>query len=111
MANKKMHHAVIGADTYEVIDQAARESIAENFDATTDYTAGEYVYNNAVLYRFTADHDAGAWTGTDAEEVKVGTEISTLFRLNFFIIIIINKPVSRQCLSQFIILRLNHLIS
>lgn len=78
MANKKMHHAVIGADTYEVIDQAARESIAENFDATTDYTAGEYVYNNAVLYRFTADHDAGAWTGTDAEEVKVGTEISTL---------------------------------
>ena len=37
---------------------------------TVDYTAGEIVVENGSLWRFTEDHAAGAWTGTDAEQVS-----------------------------------------
>ena len=41
-------------------------AIAPTFSTNTDYTAGSYVWYDGVLYRFTEDHAAGAWTGTDA---------------------------------------------
>ena len=52
-------------------------TIAPEFSASTAYTAGSYVYKNGVLYRFTAAH-SGAWTGTDAETVTVGGELTRL---------------------------------
>lgn len=55
--------------------KANESTIAPEFDTSAPYTAGQYVYNNGVLYRFTADHSAGAWTGTDAETVTVGGEV------------------------------------
>lgn len=54
------------------------EHVAEMFDATKAYTAGDYVWNGSKLYRFTTDHAAGAWTGTDAVEVVVTGEVSDL---------------------------------
>lgn len=57
---------------------AALANEAPTFDTSTAYTAGEYVLYNSVLYRFTADHAAGAWTGTDAVTVKIGGEVSDL---------------------------------
>lgn len=41
------------------------------FSALTAYSAGDVVNYNGGLYKFTADHAAGAWTGTDAEETDI----------------------------------------
>lgn len=57
---------------------AALENEASAFDATATYAAGDYVLYNSVMYRFTADHAAGAWTGIDAAAVKIGGEVSSL---------------------------------
>lgn len=53
-------------------------TIAPTFSASTSYIAGQYVWYNGTLYRFTADHAAGTWTGTDAAAVVVGEDISEL---------------------------------
>lgn len=52
--------------------------IAPTFNATTNYAAGAYVYYSGTLYRFTADHAAGSWTGTDATAVALGNDVSDL---------------------------------
>ena len=51
------------------------ETIAADFSESADYSAGQYVWYSSVLYRFTADHSAGTWTGTDAVSVTVCGEI------------------------------------
>lgn len=56
----------------------ALSNIAPTFDASTAYTAEMYVLYNNVLYQFTADHAAGAWTGTDATAVKISQEVGDL---------------------------------
>ena len=53
-------------------------SVAGLFDASAAYSKGAYVYHGLKLYCFTADHAAGAWTGSDVVEVTVGGELSTL---------------------------------
>ena len=57
--------------------KANESTIAPEFDSSTSYTAGQYVYKNGVLYRFTAAH-SGAWTGTDTVVVTVGGEVEEL---------------------------------
>lgn len=37
------------------------------FSESTAYSAGDVVNYNGLLYRFTSDHAAAAWTGTDVE--------------------------------------------
>jgi hypothetical protein len=53
-------------------------AVAPTFSASKNYTAGRYVWNSGNLYRFTADHAAGSWTGTDAVQVVVTDEIANL---------------------------------
>lgn len=48
-----------------------------DFSASTAYNKGDKVLKDDLLYQFTADHAAGAWTGTDAEEI--GTKGDVLF--------------------------------
>lgn len=57
---------------------AALANEAAPFDATKTYSAGKYVLYNSVLHRFTADHAAGAWAGTDATTVKIAPEVGDL---------------------------------
>lgn len=66
------------AETAAVAGTAALANEAPTFDATKAYSAGDYVLYNSVLYRFTADHAAGAWSGTDATAVKIGGEITDI---------------------------------
>lgn len=58
------------------------DMIAEVFDATKNYSAGDYVIQevNGVneLYRFTVDHTAGAWIGTDAVAVVICNDITDI---------------------------------
>lgn len=72
----------VSGTTYGLRDNDTNGGIASTFSASTAYTAGQYVWydsgSGAKLYRFTADHAAGAWIGTDATEVKLGEVISDL---------------------------------
>ena len=54
---------------------SAFEQIATTFDSGTAYVAGQMVYYNGMLYRFTTNHAAGAWTGADASRVILSDEI------------------------------------
>ena len=55
----------------EMEDTAKKEDIAPTFSGATAYTAGDVVYYDGSLYRFTADHATGAWDSADVESVTV----------------------------------------
>ena len=55
--------------------QANKTDIATEFNATTNYTAGCFVYHGGKLYQFNADHAAGAWDPTDAVEANVTDQV------------------------------------
>lgn len=63
-------------------------SIAHTFSPSASYTAGKYVWYNGELYRFSVDHPAGAWIGTDAARYTATDEFpliqSNLATLNAF---------------------------
>lgn len=60
------------------IDKAKAASLAPIFSTATTYASGARVVKDGVLYEFTANHAAGAWTGSDAKTVQVGPELSDL---------------------------------
>ena len=46
-------------------------SLADAFDSTEAYDEGDVVVYGSKLYKFTADHAAGAWSTSDTTEVTV----------------------------------------
>lgn len=56
-------------------DSAKRSDIATEFNTTTAYTAGCFVYHEEKLYQFNSDHSAGAWDPTDVVEANVTDQI------------------------------------
>lgn len=55
---------------------AANGCIADTFDATKVYKAGQYVISSGSLYRLTADHAANVtWANTSKVAVKFGNEL------------------------------------
>ena len=57
---------------------ALLNTIAPTFSASTAYAAGQYAWYDGTLYRFTADHAAGAWVGTDATAAVIGEDVAKL---------------------------------
>ena len=53
-----------------LLDWDTERSIPE-FNAETGYVTGNYVYREGVLYRFKADHVAGAWNENDVENMTI----------------------------------------
>ena len=53
-------------------------SIAGQFSTASSYSAGDYCYYGGYLWRFTSDHSAGAWSGTDAEQTTVSEALADL---------------------------------
>lgn len=51
---------------------------APTFSTSTAYAAGAYVWYDGTLYRFTAAHAAGSWTGSDATAVTIGGELADI---------------------------------
>ena len=45
------------------------------FSESTDYSAGDVVNYQGKLYKFTADHAVGAWTGSDVEPYNLKKDI------------------------------------
>ena len=60
------------------IDDLLENNVASVFDATEDYETGDYVVYNRALYKFTSDHDAGAWDANDVEAVGIADEVGDL---------------------------------
>lgn len=54
------------------------ELISEQFDATVDYTVGQYCINNNTLYKFTSDKSKGPWDETKVVATRTDLEISAL---------------------------------
>lgn len=54
---------------------ANKSDIATDFNTTTAYTAGCFVYHDGKLYQFNADHAAGAWDPTDVVEANVTDQV------------------------------------
>ena len=55
------------------------EQVVQLFNNQVNYSEGDYVLQNNVIYRFISDHAAGAWTGNDAVEVPhLADEISEI---------------------------------
>lgn len=59
----------------ESADTAKMSDIATEFSATTNYTAGCFVYYEGKLYQFNTDHSAGAWDPTDVVEANVTDQV------------------------------------
>jgi lysophospholipase L1-like esterase len=53
-------------------------AVAPTFNTSTAYSAGAYVWQGGKLYRFTAAHPAGTWTGTDAVAMALGNDVADL---------------------------------
>lgn len=66
-ALKKMEELI---DTVSDVENSLA-AIAPTFNNETAYTSGQFVWYSGILYRFTQDHAAGAWTGTDVEASTV----------------------------------------
>ena len=55
------------------------ELIGDAFSTTKAYSTGDYCIYNDVLYKFTADKDAGPWDASKVTSTLVATELSSLF--------------------------------
>lgn len=66
----KLDQISIGGIDYDFVPE-----VAPIFDATTAYEIGDWVVKDAVLYRFTTAHAAGAWNANQVEEITVGEEV------------------------------------
>lgn len=53
-------------------------NIAEEFSASEAYEKGKHVYYQGNLFRFTQEHAAGAWSGSDVEAVEIGEEMNNM---------------------------------
>ena len=55
------------SDLRNIGDAKARADIADSFDVTKNYSIGEMVLYDGLLYRFTSAHAAGAWNSSHVE--------------------------------------------
>lgn len=62
----------------EEIDGSLDSIVADEFSTSDSYLDGEYVLKDGVLYRFTEDHAAGAWSTSDTEAITVGEALEEL---------------------------------
>lgn len=67
LMSQKAVSSIVGLDTYPV------------FSDTKPYVKGDIVNYGGFLYEFTADHEAGAWIGTDARETSLREEVTVKF--------------------------------
>lgn len=51
-------------------------NVAHEFDSSTSYATGDYVFHAGKLYRFTEPHPAGEWNANHVDRVYMGNDIS-----------------------------------
>ena len=72
----KLNNMEGGIKNNETLISGMGGSIAPTFSASTAYSKGDYVFYEGLLYRFTANHAAGAWTGTDVTSTDIGADLT-----------------------------------
>lgn len=77
------------------------ENLADPFSTSTAYVIGDYVVQNGILYRFTADHPAGVWTGSDAQQVTAMREIDDLAADDYYNQVFTNAGVLQLSADMF----------
>lgn len=63
----------IVSDTEDMV-----ENLAEPFSTSENYSIGDYVIYNGVLYKFTSNHTAGAWNASDVTQTTAMEDISNI---------------------------------
>ena len=76
-----------------------KNTLASNFDPSTNYSANEYVIYNEYLYQFTVNH-SGAWTESDVVKVDLGGETTRIQSLLGFRTIIFDNAWKMYKLQQ-----------
>ena len=62
---------------YDLTDANAQAMIAPEFSTSTAYVFGDYVIYEGKLYRFVANHSAGAWNSEHVStEIEIGTNLN-----------------------------------
>lgn len=56
--------------------EVSKADIAPIFSVETAYSAGDYVYHDGHLYKFTTDHAAGTWSDLDTESAVVTSDLA-----------------------------------
>lgn len=54
------------------------EDVAPEFSDAEAYSAGDLVFHDGILYKFSSDHAAGDWDATEATPTSVAGELSEL---------------------------------
>ena len=67
-----------GSSPRYIGDSKVRNSIADEFSATTSYNTNDLILNNGELYKFTSDHEAGLWTNENATKTNIIDELNLL---------------------------------
>ena len=67
----KLDHIEINGTPYELVPE-----IAPLFNTSTQYSTGDYVIKDAILYKFTTNHAAGAWNASHVTATSVVDEIN-----------------------------------
>lgn len=62
----------------EFEDLKAVENAAEAFSTSQAYATGDYCTYEGTLYKFVADHSAGAWNAAQVKKATIGREITDL---------------------------------
>ena len=80
MAEYKMHHFTIkdSDNTWEIVDEAGRNNVANQFSVDTSYKIGDYCRKDGKLYRFVANHNPSIWNNSDVEEVVLANELNSI---------------------------------
>ena len=71
MAERGMTLITVGGTDYTINDP----NIADEFSAETAYVKGDYCTRQGNLYRFKADHAAGAWNYSHVDLIQVGSAL------------------------------------
>lgn len=63
----------IVSDTEDMV-----ENLAEPFSSSNNYSVGDYVIYNGVLYRFTSNHSAGDWDSSEVVQTTAMNDINDI---------------------------------
>lgn len=58
--------------------RASKDDIAGEFSAEQAYYAGDYVYYEGSLFKFTAFHAAGEWSSEDVAPAQIGADLAAM---------------------------------
>lgn len=66
------------------VASSVSDNIAPQFSEEQKYNENNIVFYNGDLYKFNVDHYAGPWTGSDATQITIGSELNSKISISDF---------------------------